>query len=229
MKVGKTPKHIGVIIDGNRRFAKRLALNPWKGHEYGAEKVKKLIDWSLDLEIKELTIYTLSMQNFSSRSKQELSHLIRILKKELQNLLKDKKVKENKIRFNFIGRLSYFDKEIQKLMEKIMKETKNNNRLKINLALAYGGNEEIVDAVNKILESKKNKINEKSFSNFLYLKSSPDLIIRTGGEKRTSNFLNYQSGYSEWIFLDIMWPEFEKKDLIKCLNEFRKRKRRFGK
>jgi len=234
MKIKKVPRHIGIILDGNRRFAKRLMINPLKGHEWGAKKVEKLIELFIEYKIKELTLYTLSIQNFSSRPKKELNYLFNLFKKELKNLIKDKKVDKNKIKINFIGRLNVFDKELQELMKKIMEKTKNNNNLKINFAMAYGGREEIIGAVKKIVKQVKegrldiNEINEISFKNFLYLKDSPDLIIRTGGEKRTSNFLNYQASYSEWIFLDIMWPEFEKKDFIKCLKEYSNRKRRFG-
>jgi len=234
MKAEKIPKHIGIILDGNRRFAKRLMLKPWKGHDYGAKKVEKLVNWAIEHGIKELTLYSLSVQNFSSRPKKELNYLLDLFKKELKNLINNDKLKKQKIKINFIGRLSLFDKEFKELMKKIMDETKNNKNLTINFAIAYGGKEEIIDAVKKIFQQVKknkiniNKINEENFKDFLYLKSSPDLIIRTGGEKRTSNFLNYQSDYSEWIFLDIMWPAFEKKDFTKCLNEYSKRKRRFG-
>ena len=228
MEIERVPKHIGIIFDGNRRFAKRLMVKPWKGHEWGAKKIEKLIEWIIEYKIKELTLYILSIQNFFSRPKKELNYLFNLFKKEFKSLIDNEKFKKQKIKINFIGRLNLFDKELRELMKKLMNETKDNKNLIINFAMAYGGKEEIIDAVNKILKSKKKKVNEKSFKDFLYLKSSPDLIVRTGGEKRTSNFLNYQSSYSEWIFLDIMWPEFEKKDFIKCLNEFSSRKRRFG-
>ena len=235
MKTEKVPKHIGIILDGNRRFAKRLMIKPWMGHGWGAKKIEKLIEWTIEYKIKELTLYTLSVQNFFSRPEDELNYLLDLFKKEFKNLVNDKRFDKHKIKINFIGRLTLFDKELQKLMEKIMEKTKGNNNITINFAMAYGGREEVIDAVKKITRQIKegklniNKINEDSFKDFLYLKDSPDLIIRTGGEKRTSNFLNYQAGYSEWIFLDILWPEFEKKDFVKCLNEFSSRKRRFGK
>ena len=228
MKIEKVPKHIGIIFDGNRRFAKRLMVKPWKGYEWGVKKIEKLMEWVTEYKINELTLYVLSVQNYSSRSKKELNYLFNLFKREFKNLIANEKLKKQKIKINFIGRLNLFDKELRELMKKLMNETKDNKNLIINFAMAYGGKEEIIDAVNKILKSKKKKVNEKSFKDFLYLKSSPDLIERTGGEKRTSNFLNYQSSYSEWIFLDIMWPEFEKKDFVKCLNEFSSRKRRFG-
>lgn len=228
------PKHIGIILDGNRRFAKRLMMKPWKGHNLGSKKIDRLIEWAGEYKIRELTLYILSVQNFFSRPKKELNYLFNLFKKEYENLMNDKKIEKNEIKINFIGRLNLFDKKLQELMKKIMRKTKDNNKITINFAMAYGGQEEIIDAVKKIskqIKEKKlniNKIDEDNFRDFLYLKNSPDLIIRTGGEKRTSNFLNYQAHYSEWIFLDIMWPEFEKKDFVKCLNEFSHRKRRFG-
>ena len=222
-------------MDGNRRFAKKLMMKPWKGHDLGAKKMEKLVDWVVEYKIKELTLYTLSIQNFFSRSKKELNYLFKLFKRECRNLLKNEKIDKEKIKINFIGRLNLFDKELQELMKKIMRKTKSHNKITMNLAMAYGGQEEIINAVKKITQQIKekklniNKINESSFKDFLYLKSSPDLIIRTGNVKRTSNFLNYQSAYSEWIFLDIMWPEFKKNDFVKCLIEFSKRERRFGK
>jgi tritrans,polycis-undecaprenyl-diphosphate synthase [geranylgeranyl-diphosphate specific] len=229
MKIENVPKHIGIVLDGNRRFAKRLMLKPWKGHEFGAEKVMKLIDWSIKHKIKELTLYALSVQNFHSRPKEELNYLMNLFKKELKSLMNDKRIDKNKIKINFIGRLNYFDNELQELIKNITEKTKNNNNLTITLAVAYGGQEEIIDAVKKIIKEKPKEINEENFKDFLYSKESPDLIIRTGKEKRTSNFLNYQAGYSEWIFLDILWPEFEEKDFVGCLEEFSKRRRNFGK
>ena len=235
MEIETVPKHIGIILDGNRRFGKKLTLKPWKGHEWGARKVEELIEWANEYEIKELTLYALAIRNFFSRSKKELNYLFDLFKKEFENLMENENIDKYKIKINLIVRLSLLGKDIQELMNKIMEKTKNNNNKIINFAVAYGGQEEIIDAVKKINEEIKkgkldiNEINENSFKNFLYLRNTPDLIIRTGGEKRTSNFLNYQADYSEWIFLDVMWPEFKKENFIECLNEFSSRKRKFGK
>ena len=234
MEVQRVPRHVGIIVDGNRRFAKRLILKPFMGHEWGAKKLEKLMEWAVEYKIKELTLYTLSVQNFFSRPKEELSYLLDLFKREIKRLKDDERISRYKIKVNFIGRLSLFDEEMQALMNEVMNNTKNNNNLSINLAMAYGGQEEVLDAVKKISEQVKkgdldiSKINKEVFEDNLYLKSSPDLIIRTGGEKRTSNFLNYQSAYSEWIFLEKMFPEFEKEDFIECLQEYSKRERRFG-
>ncbi len=200
--------HIAIILDGNRRFAKNFLKEPWKGHEYGAEKVEKLLDWCDELSINQLTLYTLSIENLK-RSEKEVEYLMNILEKELKKLKEDEKLDERKIRIRFIGKRELLKKEFQELMNDIEKKTKNNNRFLVNFAIAYGGNQEIIEAMKKLFSEKK-EINEENFKNCLWLKDEPDLIIRTGGEKRTSNFLPWQSTYSEWIFLDKLWPEFEK-------------------
>jgi tritrans,polycis-undecaprenyl-diphosphate synthase [geranylgeranyl-diphosphate specific] len=220
--------HVGIILDGNRRFAKRLMKEPWKGHEYGAKKLEDFLDWSREFGIKQITFYGLSLENLRKRSKKELAFLIKIFKDEFTKLKSDKRIDDNKIRINFIGKREFFDKEMQEMMEFLEKKTKKYNNYIINFALAYGGRQEIIEAVKKLVKSKK-EINEESFTKELLIQDEPDLIIRTGGEKRTSNFLVWQSAYSEWFFLDKMWPEFTKSDLKKVLKEFSERERRFGK
>lgn len=219
--------HVGIILDGNRRFAKRLIKQPWKGHEFGITKFRKLLDWAKELEIKELTLYCLSLENFN-RSKKEFDYLMKLFEKEANAVKKDSRIHKNKIKLNFIGKTELFPKTLQTKMKQLEALTKSYNNLILNLAIAYGGRQEIVDAVKKLVKSKK-PITEKNLQNELWLKNEPDLIIRTGGEKRTSNFLTWQSVYSEWIFLDKLWPEFTKQDLKKSIKEFHLRKRRFGK
>jgi len=229
----KVPKHVGIILDGNRRFSKRLMLKPHKGHEWGAKKVEKLFDWCKELGIKEVTLYSFSVENFN-RPKKEFDFLMNIFKKEFNRLKEDKRLDEDKVRINFIGRIWMFPKEIQETMNYLMEKTKEHDNYVVNFAMAYGGRAEVIDAVKKIASQVKkgevdvDSINEESFSKNLYMEDEPDLIIRTGGEKRTSNFLIWQSHYSEWMFLEKMWPEFEKEDLIKCVEEYGARKRRFG-
>ncbi len=219
-------KHVAVILDGNRRFAKRLMLEPWKGHEYGAKKVEEFFDWTKEFGIKETTIYCFSLENLN-RPKKELSYLIRIFKEFFKKMLEDKRIAKEKIKVRFIGKIEIFDAELQEIMKKIMEKTKNYDSYVINFALGYGGRQEILAAVKKLMESKE-EINEKNLTKNLWLTNEPDLIIRTGGEKRTSNFLAWQSAYSEWVFLDKTWPEFSKQDFINCIEEFKKRKRNFG-
>ncbi len=230
----KVPRHIGLILDGNRRLAKRLMLKPWKGHELGAQKVEKLFEWCKELDIKELTLYALSIENFN-RPKKEFAFLMDLFHKEFERCKTDPKIYENKIRINVIGRTWMLPQNVQESIQSLMEKTKTHDQYIINFALAYGGRQEVVDATKKIAEQIKSgtlnvdQINEETFSKQLYMGDEPDLIIRTGGDHRTSNFLIWQSSYTEWMFLEKMWPEFEKKDLVSCIEEFRKRERRFGK
>jgi tritrans,polycis-undecaprenyl-diphosphate synthase [geranylgeranyl-diphosphate specific] len=227
------PNHIGIIMDGNRRFSKKLMMKPWKGHEWGAKKLGKVLEWCKEKGIRELTVYTFSVQNFN-RPKDEFDFLMKIFSENFDKLKNDERIHENKIRVNVIGRLWMFPKNVQKKLNEIMEITKKYDKYVINFAMAYGGREEVIDATKKIAEKVKdgclniNEINDEIFMKNLYMDSEPDLVIRTGGERRTSNFLAYQGAYSEYIFIDKMWPEFEEEDFLMCLEEYSKRKRRFG-
>ena len=209
-------------------------LKPYKGHEWGAKKLDKFFNWCIEYHIKELTLYCFSLEN-RNRPKIELDYLMNLFRKEFKIFHNDPRIEKYNVKVNFIGRLNIFPKDIQILMKKIMDKTKNNKNFIINFAMGYGGRAEVIDAVKKIAKQIKqgkldiNKINEKVFAKNLYIDSEPDLIIRTGGEKRTSNFLNYQAAYSELIFIDKLWPEFEKEDFISCLEDYSKRERRLGK
>jgi tritrans,polycis-undecaprenyl-diphosphate synthase [geranylgeranyl-diphosphate specific] len=226
----KNPGHVAIILDGNRRFAKRLMLEPWKGHEFGKEKVEKMLDYARDLGIKEMTFYALSCENIKSRPKNELEYLYNLMKTAFKELARNQ-IKKNKIKIRFIGNLSLLPEDLKEQCEKLEKATENNDKFIVNFAIAYGGKQEIIEAVKKILRNKikEEDVDENMIEENLYMKDSPDMIIRTGGEKRTSNFLPWQSAYSELFFVDKFWPEFEKQDLINCIEEFRKRKRNFGK
>jgi tritrans,polycis-undecaprenyl-diphosphate synthase [geranylgeranyl-diphosphate specific] len=235
--MSEVPRHIGVIVDGNRRFAKRLMLKPWKGHEWGAEKFRKFTDWCFELGIEEITAYIFSIQNFN-RPKDEFEYIMKVFVNECNELLKPEKLKDLKergIRIRFIGRQWMLPKDLQELQKKVMEATKNNSPRRVNFAMAYGGREEIIDAVQKIaLEAKEgkidpSKIDEQEIGRHLWLDSAPDLILRTGGEQRTSNFLPWQSTYSELMFIEKFWPEIEKEDVVKCIEEYGNRERRFGK
>jgi tritrans,polycis-undecaprenyl-diphosphate synthase [geranylgeranyl-diphosphate specific] len=219
--------HIGIILDGNRRFAKKLMKQPWKGHEEGAKRVEELFDWCKELGIKELTLYCFSLENFK-RTKEEVEFLMSLFRKEFERLGNDKRIEKDKVRINFIGQKELLGKDLQELMNQIEKKTREHNNFILNFAIAYSGRQEILSAVKSLVKSGK-EINEENFTESLLLKDEPDLIIRTGGEKRTSNFLPWQSIYSEWIFLDKMWPEMTKKDIEEAIEEFNSRQRRFGK
>jgi len=221
--------HIAIILDGNRRFAKKLILEPWKGHDYGRKKVEKLLDYAKDLGVEELTFYALSSENIKSRPENELKYIYQLFSETFNELDRDK-LEKNKTKIKFIGDLTLLPEDLRKQCLELEDETKHNSDFIINFAIAYGGRQEIIEAVKKIVKTSPNPedINEELIEQNLYLSHQPDLIIRTGGEKRTSNFLPWQSTYSEWIFLDKMWPEFEKQDLVECIQEFKDRKRRFG-
>ncbi len=231
--VSKVPKKIAIVLDGNRRFAKKIGLNPLRGHEFGLKKLEDLFKWCQELGVKELTLYTFSAENFN-RTQREIDYLFSLFKNEVEKIKQEKGVFKEGIRFNFIGRINRFPKAIKDSMLDIMEKTKKYNKFIVNFAMAYGGRQEIIDAVKKIAKKvekgriKPENINEDTIKQNLYLSSEPDLVIRPGGEKRISNFLIWQSSYSELIFIDKLWPEFTKEDLIKCVEEFNKRERRFG-
>jgi len=218
-------KHIAFVIDGNRRWAKQRNLKPWQGHEEGAKVVEKSLDWGEELGIKEITYYTLSTENLK-RDKLELEFLFKLFKRWFKEFKDDKRI-EKKVKIRFIGDLSLVPKDIRELAEEIEKDTQKNENYVLNFCFAYGGRLELIQAFNK-LKNKKGDITEQDIENSLWLKSSPELIIRTGNAIRTSNFLPWQSAYSEWLFLEKMWPDFTKNDLVSCLKNFEDRKRNFG-
>jgi len=227
------PKHIGIIIDGNRRYAKKKGLLGYKGHSFGVKKVEQLIDWCNEHKIKELTLYTLSTNNLN-RSKIEVKFLMSLLKQYLDKSLKEAKEKKPKTQVKFIGNLNMFDDEIKKLMIDLMVITRRARGLKVNFAVAYDGRQEIINAVRNIAKKVRYKnfpikrINEKMFAKELYLNSYPDLIIRTS-ETRLSGFLLWQASYSELIFLPKkLWPDFTKQNFVNCIHEYQQRNRKYG-
>ncbi len=228
------PKHVGVILDGNRRFAKRLMKRPWEGHTLGFEKVKKLIQWCSKLGIKELTLYCFSMQNFN-RPKEEFDYLMDQFEKAFKEVGRRKDAWQKGIRVRAIGRTHLLPEKVQKAIRDAEENTRDCRDYTLNIAIAYGGREEIIDAVKRIgreIEEGKisdDDVDEQLIRSHLYTPDEPDLIIRTGGEKRTSNFLMWQSSYAEWIFIEKMWPEFEEEDFLECIENYRQRERRFGK
>lgn len=226
--------HVGIIMDGNRRFAKRLMKEPWKGHEYGAQKLEELLSWCEEAGIREATIYALSIQNLN-RPKHELDFLLDLFRKELKNWGEESAIMTKRLKVNHIGRKDLLPEDIAKSLVKLEEKTSAHDNFIVNLCIAYGGQEEIVEAVHKIANDvKEGKVNPLEvdidlINNYVYLKDQPDLIIRTGGDIRTSNFLVWQSAYSEWFFVDKLWPEFDKETFLSCIDEFKSRDRRFGK
>ena len=233
------PQHIGIIPDGNRRLARRLMKTPWKGHEWGLEKIKKLLEWCEELGIKVVTVYVLSLENLHKRPKREINFLFDLARKEIEDILRDEKhiVHRNKVKVKFFGRLHLLPEDIRERIKKVTELTKDYSSYFLNLAIAYGGRQEIVEASKKLaIDVSKGvvdpqHIDESVLREYLWTNGfpDPDLIIRTGGEKRLSNFLPFQSTYSELIFLDKFWPELKKEDFFRAIKEFSKRQRRFGK
>jgi len=231
-------KHVGIILDGNRRFARYLMKRPWEGHRIGLEKARDAIEWTCKYGIKYTTAYVLSYENLKTRPKRELEYIFKYLKMEAENILKNKEhvVNKQKIRVRFIGRFHLLPGDVRKKLLEVEDFTKKNKKFVLNIAIAYGGQQEIVDAVKSIMEKGMKgilspaQLNEHVIEEHLYTNGQPcpDLIIRTGGEKRLSNFLPFQSAYSELIFLDKRWPEVEEADFIYAFKEFENRKRRFG-
>lgn len=224
----KTCKTIGIIMDGNRRWAKAEGLSAPDGHKKGGEKLKEVIRWTKELAAADnLVFYALSTENWK-RDPLEVNALLELLKDYLSDLTE---VKEEKIRLRMIGERERFPKDIQELMEKAEAETAAGTAGTVLIALSYGGRSEILNAVNALLASGTKSVDEHSFGNALWTTGipDPDIIIRTGGARRLSNFLPWQSVYSEFFFIDSFWPAFTKEEYQGILTEFVDRKRNFGK
>ncbi len=219
--------HIGLILDGNRRYAKERGLPTLIGHTKGFNKIQKLLEWIKELNIKEISMYCFSIQNFN-RTEAEKKYLFDLFRKQAKMLLKDKKVHQDRMKIRFAGRLEMFPEDMQKLMHELMEMTKDYDNYIINYALAYGGREEIIDSVKKIV-NEEGELTEENIQTNMWVPENMDIAIRTSGEFRISNFFIWQANYAEWFFLDKYWPEFEKEDLVRILAEYNnKRKRRFG-
>jgi len=236
IKKGIIPEHIAIIMDGNRRFAKGLGLNPKTGHQFGRDKIEEVLQWCFDLKIKNLTIYAFSTENFN-RKNSEVKGLMDLCKKELDKALKDSRIHKNKVRVRVLGQLDSLPPKIKKSAELIMEKTKDYENYSFNIALAYGGREEIIQAIQKIAKDVENKkiqiddIKEEIVSKYLYTNGipDPDIILRTSGEERISNFLLWQLAYSELYFSDVYWPAFQKRDFLEAIRTYQKRNRRYGK
>ena len=230
----KMPKHIAVIMDGNGRWAKKRGMRREFGHRAGRKAVKKIVESCAELKIKNLTLYAFSTENWS-RPKLEIDFLMQLLFLSLKDELKN--LNKNNIKFETIGNLNRLPKKIGNYLEKVKEETKENSALTLTLALSYGSRNELVEVVKEISTKVKNniisakKIDETVINDHLYTRHLPDvdLLIRTSGEKRISNFLLWQIAYSELYFTKKMWPDFRKKDLYKAIVSYQNRERRFGK
>lgn len=227
------PNHIAIIMDGNRRWAREKGLDYRVGHKEGAKTLEKIVRYSKDVGIKYITVYAFSTENWK-RSKEEVGALMFLLKSYLDDY--GKRADTENIRVKVLGNTSALSDGLQKSIRNVEERTKENNGIVFSIALNYGGRDEIVHAVKDIVNDCQNgilnvdQITEETISNYLYTKEipDPDLVIRTSGELRTSNFLPWQIVYSEFLFLDKYWPDFSEEDIDNAIIEYQKRNRKFG-
>lgn len=220
------PNHIAIIMDGNGRWAKKRGLPRTFGHKEGAVALRKIITHAAKIGVKYLTVYAFSTENWK-RSQEEVSALMFLFKSYIKN--EEKNIMQNNIRFMVSGRRENVNKSLLEAIDTLQEKSKNNTGLTFNIAFNYGGRAEILDAVNKILKSGKTEINEEEFSKYLYSDiPDPELLIRTSGELRISNFLLWQIAYSEIYVTDTLWPDFDEEELDKAIESYNKRERRFG-
>lgn len=228
----KPPRHIAIIMDGNGRWAKKRGLPRTAGHAAGAEAFRRIANYCRTLGVEYLTVYAFSTENWK-RSQDEVAGIMRLLRKYLEEALRD--MEKNKVSFRFFGDLTRLSPELQKLCHDAENRSEEYD-VQVNFCLNYGGRDEIVRAARNFAEDvaagvrKPEQLTEEMLSGYLYSADVPDpeLIIRPSGELRTSNFLLWQSAYSEYVFMDILWPDFMPKDLDKAIDEFHRRNRRFG-
>lgn len=227
-------KHLGIIMDGNRRWARKNGFKPWIGHQHGVAPVKVTINFCLLHKIPYVTLYAFSLENFK-RPQEELHYLFDVLAQELAHKELNT-LFEKGVRVTFVGDRNQFPAQLQETIKTIEEKTAQNSTLFLNILFCYGGQQEIIAATKKIAQHvahgllKPENITSEIFEEHLWLGKipSPDLVIRTGGAKRLSNFLTYQSAYSELIFLDCYWPELTDNDLIAAVNEYETVRRNFG-
>lgn len=237
---GALPKHIGIIMDGNRRFAKAVGLDVKAGHDHGAGKAREVLDWCLELGIKHVTLWGFSTEN-KGREPEEVSHLHELFAAQAKSLLNDGRLHANRVRVRIIGDISDFPEKAQRALREMEEATSDYDGMSVNVALGYGGREEIVDAVKRLLSEEgaagatpqelTERISAEAITRHLYTAGlpDPDFVIRTSGEVRLSGFLLWQTAYSEFYFCDANWPEFRKVDFLRAVRSFQARERRFGK
>ncbi|MCK4226472.1 di-trans,poly-cis-decaprenylcistransferase [candidate division WOR-3 bacterium] len=220
------PAHIAIIMDGNGRWAKKKGLTRLQGHHAGVNSVRRVIEASLDYKVKYLTLYTFSTENWD-RPKKEVDGLMRLFPRVIEKEVD--RLKNRKVRVRFLGRFFNLPDQVKKKIQWIQNQTENFKALNLIIALNYSGRRELVDAVNKAVRGGK-EICEDTFREFLYLPDvpDPDLLIRTSGEIRISNFLLYEIAYTELYFTPTLWPDFGRSDFIKAIKSYEERERRFG-
>jgi short-chain Z-isoprenyl diphosphate synthase len=237
---GPLPRHIGLILDGNRRYARQLGFqDPLAGHRIGADKLEEVMDWLEELEIRITTLFALSTENLS-RPAAELNGLLALIEAKMRAVAVDPKIHRKGVRVRAVGRLEYLPASLQGAIALAEEATRHHDRFSLNLAVGYGGRQEITDAVRLLLTERARRgetlarvaeeICPEEIGKYLYTYDlpDPDLIIRTSGEVRLSGFLLWQSAYSEFYFCDAYWPAFRKIDLLRAVRSYQARRRRFG-
>ncbi len=225
VKSGRIPEHVAIIMDGNRRYARRRGMPAYMGHFFGSKKAEKVLEWCRDIGVKVVTLYAFSTENFR-RSEEEKRKIFDLFKREVKRLLEDPRTHRDRMNVRVVGRRDMLPDDVLKAVEEVERRTSGYDRFYLNIAFAYGGRQEILDAVRSILfEVKKGRINpeeidENLFSSYLYSTNGyerVDILIRTGGEQRLSNFLPWQSCEGVTYFLDVYWPSFRKIDLLRAI------------
>jgi tritrans,polycis-undecaprenyl-diphosphate synthase [geranylgeranyl-diphosphate specific] len=232
------PGHIGVITDGNRRWARQHDMIPWEGHWKGADRVEDFLGWCMELGVNTVTLYSFSTENFK-RDEREVQELMRLFEKTLEDVKVADYIHKNRVRIRALGRTGMLPQRIQDLIHEVEEATEGYDSYYLNIAIAYGGRAEIVDAARMIAaevmngEIRPEDIDEEVIEAHLYTahlpQPDPDLVIRTSGESRLSNFLVWQSAYSELFLVDVYWPAFRKIDLMRAIRSYQQRSRRYGK
>ncbi|HBR31512.1 MAG: isoprenyl transferase [Eubacteriales bacterium] len=221
------PAHIAIIMDGNGRWARKRALPRTVGHKAGFNNFVDIVDLCGRIGVSYLTVYAFSTENWK-REKSEVNDLIRLMNSGIKEYMPE--MQRNNVKLRILGDLLMFDVNSRTMLENSVKTLSGNTGMLLSICLSYGGRQEIIQAVNRLLDEGKREISESDFEGYLYTSGipDPDLIIRTSGEIRISNFLLWQSAYSEYYFTDVLWPDFNKEELFKAIESFAARKRRFG-
>lgn len=232
----KMPKHVAIIMDGNRRYSKIQGnIDVIKGHEKGVDTLERVLDWTIELGIEIITVYAFSTENFN-RPEKEVNGLMDLFVKNFKRLVNHKKIHKNEVKVKAVGKLDLISPNVLEAIEEAEKATEQYTKRQLNIAIGYDGRQEIVDSVKKIIEEvQKGDLNpeditEEDISKNLYTAGldDPNLIIRTSGEERLSGFLLWQSSYSELYFCDTLWPELRKVDFLRAIRDYQERERRFG-
>jgi len=235
VKQGRIPAHVALIMDGNRRYAKEHSTDVNQGHLKGKDKLEEVLDWCMDLGVRVLTVYAFSTENFS-RKEEEVDFLMDLLERSLLAFADDERIHKNRVKLSVIGDMSMMPDKVAQAVEYAEKRTSGYSDFYLNMAIAYGGRQEIKDAIKEIARKVRSgeldidDIDESLISGHMYSPEipDPDLVLRTSGELRVSNFLLWQLAYSELYFSDVYWPGFRKMDFLRAIRAYQQRTRRYG-